>query len=191
MRVNGQVIKNTQFVFPTLTTNFQIVVGEETDGSQLFSGEVSLVQLFDRAFTNVDFSQMLIDCPTFSRQPQNGLVISWREYTTVDQYNFAVLVSIPGICVTSTCLPGRTDCLPEHGKTKCQSPFLFRILRQDSTNRSQLSSQSIQSEQRSPGNHELARSSIPRQQHYFEYKFQLPQRSTIHLGHLPRRLRCN
>jgi hypothetical protein len=87
-------------VFPTSTSSFQVTVGEQTDGTQSFIGEISLVQLFDRAFTNIEFSQMIVDCPTFSRQSQNGLILSWREYTTVDQYNFAILVTIPGICVT-------------------------------------------------------------------------------------------
>jgi hypothetical protein len=114
LRVNGKIIKITDFTIPVLEGSFRIVLGEHANGDQTFIGEMSLVQVFDYSFTDEQFMDMLLDCPTFSHS-QNGLVISWLEYTTVDQGNFAVLVSIPGICVTSTCLPGRSDCSPEHG----------------------------------------------------------------------------
>ena len=59
-----------------------MVVGEQTDGIQSFMGEMSLVQVFDRIFTDQEFSEMLVDCPTFSKQTQTDLIISWKDYTT-------------------------------------------------------------------------------------------------------------
>lgn len=116
LRVNGNIVKTANFILPSIDSNFRVIVGEQTNGDQTFVGELSLVQLFDHSFTSEDFSEMLVNCPSFAQRPQTDLVISWRSYTTIDQYNYAVIVSMPGICVTSTCLVGRSDCSPEHGK---------------------------------------------------------------------------
>ncbi|KAI6233711.1 Fibropellin-1 [Aphelenchoides fujianensis] len=85
--------------------SFRVVLGENMDGSQQFVGEISLVQVFDRLFTDDLYSEMFPE-----------LVIPWTGYTTVDEYNDAVLSVYPGICVTSTCLPGRADCSADHDK---------------------------------------------------------------------------
>jgi hypothetical protein len=93
LRINGKIVKSIDFSLPSIVGSFRVIVGEQANGDQSFIGEISLVQVFDRSFTDEDFSEMLVDCPTFSRRPPEGVVIGWTKYTTVDQYNYAGLLS--------------------------------------------------------------------------------------------------
>ncbi|KAI6227308.1 Fibropellin-1 [Aphelenchoides fujianensis] len=116
LRIDGVVQQSHSVSDFDQSGSFRVVLGENMDGSQQFVGEISLVQVFDRLFTDDLYSEMVVDCPSFSNQQFPELVIPWTGYTTVDEYNDAVLSVYPGICVTSTCLPGRADCSADHDK---------------------------------------------------------------------------
>uniref|UniRef100_A0A914UJI5 Uncharacterized protein n=1 Tax=Plectus sambesii TaxID=2011161 RepID=A0A914UJI5_9BILA len=90
---------------------YQLLLGQSVDGTRLFSGQLSLVQLYYIYMEDSEIAEMYFECNKWLNESDSSkTIIDWNQFTTVDKYDSSVMALYPGICIQSSCLPGHVGC---------------------------------------------------------------------------------
>lgn len=89
-----------------------MVVLAPIQNSKTFQGELSYAELYKGVVNSSIIWEMASDCKTWSGKGKEELdvLISWKDYTSIDTNNTEVIVVRPGICSLGICVPGSIDC---------------------------------------------------------------------------------
>ena len=111
--LDGSSTNSAEFTWPNATTQ------EESECQVLlapwnnaFLGQISQAELHFHTLSAEQIFSMAQNCRDWTAQADLGMPkIGWKQFTSVDVFNSAQMMVLPGICFNSNCRPaGDGDC---------------------------------------------------------------------------------
>nr|AZA15238.1 fibropellin-1 [Anisakis pegreffii] len=111
--LNGQLVATSNESIGEMHPQLRILLGQSISGRRRFTGELSLIQLYKKAMSDAEIRNMAYNCQHWlhsqSENDKKSLIINWKEFTTIGYQDSSVHGLYPGVCVSSTCLPGQSE----------------------------------------------------------------------------------
>uniref|UniRef100_A0A0N5ARB9 Sushi, von Willebrand factor type A, EGF and pentraxin domain-containing protein 1 n=1 Tax=Syphacia muris TaxID=451379 RepID=A0A0N5ARB9_9BILA len=118
--INGAEFSHVERRLSSTTLPLLILLGKNTDNTEHFIGQISLVQLHNSAIDTEVIHDMYGFCETaINPSIPDELIIDWKDFTTVERQDTSVFVLYPGVCAS-----GPNDILHHNYQiTDKQPPF--------------------------------------------------------------------